>query len=183
MQDLSIIFVYDYAGLRVDKVVEAAAFVHAKRQRSVLVLVAKGKFHLIAIAVNGGTAENALKPVHRGVLRHSFGEEFPDLRFFNLELLFIGKTEIGAAAAGAECGARRFSLQRRPIQDAEQGAFCFSLSFFINACLDALPGNRVFDNDRAFLGLNNAFIGKLHFSDDSLDQISLFQMCLLNHFM
>ena len=180
-EDLSVVFIHNDTGVRIDKVIKAAAPVHTERERPVLVLIAKRKLHLIAVSVNGRASDYAVKPVHGSALRHRFCQEFSDLPFLDLQLFFVGKTEIGASAAGPERGTGRFSLQRRSFNNAEQGAFRFSFSLFVDAGLHPLSGDRVFDNDGAFLRLHDPLIGKLHFADDSLDQVSFFQMCLLRN--
>ena len=50
-KDLSVVLIYDHTRVRVYNIVEAPSFVHAKRQRAFLKLVAEGELHLVAVTV------------------------------------------------------------------------------------------------------------------------------------
>ena len=71
---------------------------HAQRQRAVFFLIAKGVFHLVAVAPGQRAGVDIF---HREIKSRFFDKVF-HLAFFQGKLLFVGKGLVGAAAADAK---------------------------------------------------------------------------------
>ncbi len=64
-QDFTVILVHDAAAVYGDDIVKAAASVHAQRQRTILVFISKGEFHLISVSFLLGACLDSFKGVIR----------------------------------------------------------------------------------------------------------------------
>ena len=61
LQNLAEIRMYDSTLWCSHNIIKASSAVHSKSQRPILILIPKGKFHLVAVAFVYGTSLNSLK--------------------------------------------------------------------------------------------------------------------------
>lgn len=172
-QDITEILVNDPAFAGSHNIIKAAPFMHAKSQRAVFHLIAKRKFHLIAVAVRQRASLDSFK----FILFADTVKQLFHLLFFYFQLCFIGNRLIETASAYPKM--RTYCLRCLdfgPLQDLHQASLALAFSLFVHKKLDFLPRKSIFHNDLLILYMKNSFIRKFNLFNNSFINLTFFHI-------
>ena len=154
-------------------IVKASSLMHPQRQWTILYLVAKRKFHLIAVAQMGWAGLDSLKFVG-AVLHHAVQQGFY-LLLFNIQLLFIGQALVNTAAAYPKMRTGLLRLfYRRRLQYLQCPGFGLSLSVLGDNTLNLLARYGIFHHHPLAVYMQDTLIREFDFLHYSFVNIALF---------
>ena len=110
-KDLAKIIMDDLAAVRVYHIVKASSLMHSQAERAVFVLVSKGKFHLISVALYDRTGLDPLELI--GAVFYYSIQKGLDLPFLDVQLLLVRNGLVQTAAACSEMAAGIFCRLQR----------------------------------------------------------------------
>ena len=184
-QDHREVRIRDHTSVDSDNIVEAASFMHTQRQRTVLIFISEGKFHLVAVSVFAGAGQDPFKPAgdlqillryagEPGSLLHRSLKEPLHLSPFQSKLLFKREMQIHTAAAAAEMRTGSHALDGGFFDDLLQISLSFSPALFGHAKLNFLSRKDIFDNAESFGCLYDAFAWIIHPCHDPFQNLTFF---------
>ena len=170
-QDICHILMDKFAVVCIQDIISAAFLVQSKGKWSVLVFIAKGKFHLVAVPELDWASVDPfpfkISPalcVCLSTLDECIFQKLMDLSVFHLKLILVGHCLVHASAACRKVAAYRLScLKRGFLQNFQDASLRPAGAFLLDHEPYILTRDSVLDQDFLIIHLDIAFVWKVHF--------------------
>ncbi len=143
----------------------------AEAKRAVLIGIAKGKLHLVAVGIDARTGQDAEEVI-------TFPRVFDQLLHLcalQLQLLRIRQRPVDAPAACTEMRTVRLHLLRCRLQDFQKPPLEAAAARLVHREAHPLSGDAVFNHDTAaVLRADNSLIGEHHGNHHAIGNLSFF---------